>query len=259
MLVVVALGAAGGHALAGIDASVATAPLLPAVRAEGTIPDELVEQPSVQLAAESRQDMAVAARVPEPELPPPTAFLEEPPRRYTREEVRIIAAVAGWPEHLLAEVEEVAWCESRNDPLAINGPFRGLMQVYPLWFNYSGIDISLWADPVVNMRVALVAYQYDMANGHEPWTQWQCRPGGRYVPAQDFAPPLPDPTSEVAAAGDTAQPVTPTPSPSASPAPTATPAPWETVPLWPPPINHYAAPEPSPPTPATESPAAAAP
>jgi len=242
VLFVVAMGAAGGLALAGIDASVATAPLLPGIRAEGTIPDELVEQSPIQLAAESDQDIAVASRVPELELPPPTAFLEEPPRRYTREEVRIIAAVAGWPEHLLSEVQEVAWCESRNDPLAINGPFRGLMQVYSLWFNYGNIDLSLWADPVVNMRVALVAYEYDIANGYEPWTQWQCRPGGRYVPIQAFAPPLPDPTPEVAAAVDLVESVTPTPPPS----PTATPAPWELAPLWPPPVNQSPAPEPSP-------------
>lgn len=228
-LVVLAAGcvAVGGVALTGIDPSVATAPLLPSIRAAGVLPDT---------ATSSNESAAVLALTMEdagPTPPPPPTFLDEPPRRYTKDEVRIIATVAGWPDELLDDVAEVAWCESRNDPLAVNGSFRGLMQLYSLWFDYGGIDPALWADPVVNMRAALVAYQYDMDHGYQPWTQWQCRPGGRYVPVSAFAPPLPSPTPEVVAAIASGDAIA-TPVPSATPTPSPTPAPWDQPPSWPP-------------------------
>ena len=33
-----------------------------------------------------------------------------------------------------------------------------------------------WADPVVNARVALMVYRYDLERGHSAWTQWVCKP-----------------------------------------------------------------------------------
>jgi hypothetical protein len=169
----------------------------------------------------------------QPPAPPPgpdLSFLQDPPRTYTREEVKLIASVAGWPAHLLDQVAEVAWCESRYNALAINGRIYGLMQVYSLWFAYGGHDVALWRDPVVNMRAALTAYQYDMAKGYEPWTQWQCRPGGRRIPASEFAPPLPEVTPSPAAE--------PSPSPAAPPSvaaaatpldPSHDPQPWSPI------------------------------
>ena len=87
----------------------------------------------------------------------------------------------GWPENLLAQARQVAWCESRWQPAAQNGQARGLFQVWQDlsgwgWFTTFGVDPNDWADPVVNARVALLVYKYDLQHGNPAWGQWVCKP-----------------------------------------------------------------------------------
>lgn len=83
-----------------------------------------------------------------------------------------------WPRGLWAQVKTVAWCESGWRPWAEgdHGNSRGLMQLNAIWFAYGGEDAAQWADPLVNLRAAWAAYQYDIGRGYEPWTQWGCSP-----------------------------------------------------------------------------------
>lgn len=84
----------------------------------------------------------------------------------------------GWQSHMLLQASSVTFCESRNNPHAHNpdGPALGLFGLDPLWFSYAGEDVNQWADPVVNSRVALATYNYDIQKGQEPWSQWSCKP-----------------------------------------------------------------------------------
>jgi hypothetical protein len=227
-----ATAAFGGFALIGTEASLVTAPLVqddpkepePPARVMTLQVDAPVAPHNSTLVPHIWEDIGTG----EPDL----SFLDED-RPLTEEEVKLVASVVGWPENVLDEVAEVAWCESRYDPRAVNGPaIRGLMQVHVLWFDYSGTPLEQWDDPVVNLRVALAAYHYDLRRGYEPWTQWQCRPGGRYVPIEEFAPERPE---AQAAATETAGDITDQPPAEATP--TATPAPWEQRPAWPPPVD----------------------
>ncbi len=118
---------------------------------------------------------------------PPTAAepvpAAVPPGPLTYADVRAAAAAAGWPADLLDPVARVAWCESRYRPDAIGyGVTYGLMQLIPYWFEAVGLDFSVWADPVSNMRAALVAYQSDIDNGFPAWSAWTCKPDQVTVP-----------------------------------------------------------------------------
>lgn len=86
------------------------------------------------------------------------------------------ARTAGWPEALLPDLGRVMWCESHYAPTARNGQYLGLMQLSPMWFAYAGEDLSLWTDPVVNLRTAYAVYLYDIVRGRPGFTQWQCKP-----------------------------------------------------------------------------------
>ena len=93
---------------------------------------------------------------------------------------RLWLTTAGWSPELIAEAGEVTKCESSNQPDVINpkGPYYGLFQLEENWFDYAGEDFNKWSDPVVNARVGLKVYQYDLERGQAPWTQWdpKCRP-----------------------------------------------------------------------------------
>lgn len=262
-----------GLAHTGIQASIVEAPLV------ATVFQVELNRETAPLAEEPE---TLAAVDPEPiENLPSTAFLSAPRqetlyqiatagRPLSEDEIRMLARAAGWPEHTLGELLEVAWCESTYNPMAMNGQaIHGLMQVHTLWFNYSGLPRSQWSNALVNLQVALAAYNYDLQQGHAPWTQWQCRPGGIRIPTEEFAPHLPDvaledeegsageeaggaadaaddsdtPETGQGAAGGTGG-STSEDSPSGEPTPggssagepgaTPTPAPWDLKPSWPP-------------------------
>lgn len=158
-----------------------------------------------------------------------------PGTRLSESTLLAYASLAGWPEHLHDELLVVARCESRNRPYATNGVVRGLMQLDPLWFSYTGIAIDDWADPLTNLRVAYGAYQYDIGRGHTAWTQWQCKPDGTV----SAAPPTPDSSlAEAASSGSAEASANPsrdeTTDASAEATPASTPAPWDNKPAWPP-------------------------
>jgi hypothetical protein len=82
-----------------------------------------------------------------------------------------VLAASGWPVELIPGGVRVAACESGLSPgaLSYDGTV-GLMQLWPGWFPYAGLDAAQWADPVVNAKAALAAYQY---HGNQ-WSQWGC-------------------------------------------------------------------------------------
>ena len=44
------------------------------------------------------------------------------------------------------------------------------------WFDVAGLDRAMWADPVVNLKAAYVAYiEHERAFG-DPWHAWTCKP-----------------------------------------------------------------------------------
>lgn len=90
----------------------------------------------------------------------------------------MVLRAAGWDGERLEEAARVAWCESRWSPSAVgdSGSSRGLLQLWSGWFDWAGEDLSRWADPVVNARVALRVLERDLALGRDPWAQWTCRP-----------------------------------------------------------------------------------
>jgi hypothetical protein len=97
------------------------------------------------------------------------------PDQLSEEQMREVLTLAGWPESVHGEAIMVAWCESRWSPGAIgdHGASLGLFQVnLRTWFPYAGEDPEMWADPVVNARVALAAYRYSDST----WRQWTCKP-----------------------------------------------------------------------------------
>lgn len=264
-----------GLAHTGIQASIVEAPLVATV---------FQVELNRETAPPVEEPETLAAVDPEPiENLPSTAFLSAPRqetlyqiatagRPLSEDEIRMLARAAGWPEHTLGELLEVAWCESTYNPMAMNGQaIHGLMQVHTLWFNYSGLPRSQWSNALVNLQVALAAYNYDLQQGHAPWTQWQCRPGGIRIPTEEFAPHLPDialedeegaesgevdsggeapgegsdsGTGEETAGGTNDSPSgepTPTGSSAGEPGATPTPAPWDLKPSWPPVVETPAA------------------
>jgi len=91
--------------------------------------------------------------------------------------MRQVLYSSGWPEELLSQALAVSYCESKWSPGASgdSGRSLGLFQLnIATWFPYAGEDPALWADPLVNARVALKTYGYDIARGYEPWRQWSC-------------------------------------------------------------------------------------
>lgn len=86
---------------------------------------------------------------------------------------------ADWPQELIDDAIDVSWgCESGGDPNVVSedGQSFGLFQLDRMWFIYAGEDPQKWADPIVNAKVALKVYYYDIERGQRPWTQWGCKP-----------------------------------------------------------------------------------
>jgi hypothetical protein len=101
------------------------------------------------------------------------------PAQLSHDELQAVLVAAGWPAELLAAATKVAWCESKWSPGALGDGGRsvGLFQLnLRTWFPYAGVDPALWNDPVVNARVALHTYNYDLARGQAAWNQWTCKP-----------------------------------------------------------------------------------
>lgn len=105
----------------------------------------------------------------------PTKVLPAP-GPLSEEDLDLVLSEAGWPEDLRPAAKSVMYCESTWNSLARNGQYRGLFQLSPLWFDYAGVDIELWADPMVNARVAYLVVEYDLAREWDPWAQWECKP-----------------------------------------------------------------------------------
>lgn len=271
----VAAGAAGvgGVAFAGIGPSIANAP------PERESPTATVAAPTFSPRLQFSERPAIGEitilRRDETEPAPAADALSVPQgRSLTEDEVKRLATAAGWPAGRLNEVAEVAMCESTYNPLATNGVIRGLMQVHPMWFDYAGVPLDQWADPLVNLQVALVVFEYDLQNGNPPWTQWECRPGGQRAPTRpvvetpipaestdgindstpaNSAPVEDNPTATVTSPAPTLTPTEPpaTPAETPPPSPTATPEPeipYEPT-ATPAPPEPTAAPTEAPPTP----------
>ena len=152
----------------------------PAVTAAETSAEAAKPAPALILAAvptATPDARPAAAPVAPPALvPPPMPHATS--NYYTAPEIRAFAAAAGWDAEHLDSVVQVAWCESTNNAAAIGGGgAQGLMQVMPFWFRVAGVDVASWSDPVSNLKVALVAFQTDIAESKAPWSAWDCKPG----------------------------------------------------------------------------------
>jgi hypothetical protein len=150
--------------------------------------------------------------------------------RLSETDLRAYASIAGWPAALLDEVVVIARCESHNRAFITNGVMRGVMQVHPMWFSYTGVAIEAWDSPIANLQAAYGAYQYDLRRGNPAWHQWQCKPDGTVAPPAIVGVPALATDVEAADAAESA----PTGASASTPAPAATPAPWDEKPVWPP-------------------------
>lgn len=93
-------------------------------------------------------------------------------------EMRAVLTEAGWPVELHDQALAVSWCESKwSSAVGDGGNSLGIFQLNKdTWFTYAGEDPEMWADPLVNARVAWATYQYDIGRGYMPWKQWSCKP-----------------------------------------------------------------------------------
>lgn len=69
------------------------------------------------------------------------------------------------------EAHRVAWCESRKNPAATNGQYRGLFQ---LGSNYDGTIAHYGGNPFDSWVNAQTARDSVAANNG--WIRWQCKP-----------------------------------------------------------------------------------
>ena len=73
---------------------------------------------------------------------------------------------------VVEEAKAVAWCESKWDPNAVNGQYRGLFQLgryYDSTIAFYGGDPY---DPDTNAQAARDGY---VSHDHT-WAQWSCKP-----------------------------------------------------------------------------------
>jgi hypothetical protein len=110
----------------------------------------------------------------EPE--PEPAYDYYPIHQLSEAEFLAIAAEAGWPATLHADLLAVARCESSLRPNAQTLWAYGIMQLVPSWFEFAGQEFTTWTDPVANLRAAYAVYLYDLERGSAPWYQWVCQP-----------------------------------------------------------------------------------
>jgi hypothetical protein len=76
--------------------------------------------------------------------------------------LRLASAVSGVP---YTELRAVSWCESRHEPFAANGRYKGLFQLGWSPFGFSPFD------PVANALSAALTVVHDGS-----WRQWACQP-----------------------------------------------------------------------------------
>lgn len=102
----------------------------------------------------------------------------EPWPEYSFESFNFYASQAGWEPELVPELRKVVFCEStfRPDVVSSNGLWFGLMQISAFWFDVMDYPFEKWSDPLVNLRVGRLIYQYDIDKGQAPWSQWGCKP-----------------------------------------------------------------------------------
>lgn len=146
---------------------------------------EAVKPAPVPIVVAAVTPAATAPPVPTVTAPIATPAADRPPvlasrsasTVYTVAEIRVFAAAAGWDSAHLDDVVQVAQCESSNNAAATSwaGAY-GLMQIMPFWFREAGVDFATWADPVSNLKVALVAYHAGIAESKGPWSAWACQP-----------------------------------------------------------------------------------
>ncbi len=76
--------------------------------------------------------------------------------------LRLASAVTGvsyW------QMRSVSWCESRYDPFATNGQYRGIFQMHWSPFGFSPFD------PIASALSAAMTVRHDGG-----WSQWECKP-----------------------------------------------------------------------------------
>ncbi len=87
-------------------------------------------------------------------------------RPTVRYSLRLASAASGVP---YSELATVAWCESRYDPFATNGRYRGLFQEGPMFERGPFAQFGVF-DPLANALTA------GFVVSREGWRQWSCRP-----------------------------------------------------------------------------------
>lgn len=116
--------------------------------------------------------------------PPPATEAEAEPTTTTPAVEEVAPPVAGSIEEIIDaefgpiahQARRVAWCESTNQPGAVNGRSRGLFQIHDVhadqWFAVIGRSYwSSWDDPVANAHFA--RWLHDHSGG---WGPWSCKP-----------------------------------------------------------------------------------
>jgi len=81
-----------------------------------------------------------------------------------------IRTIPDWQVGLPAILVSIAWCESRDNPTAVNSSSGdgGLFQFDPgTWASFGGYGRAQWAPPTVQAAGALALYERD---GTSPWT-----------------------------------------------------------------------------------------
>lgn len=163
--------------LAPLPTDDAAAASLPAVTSVAEQPAAVSPSPEPTAIPEA----AAAVAPPAPPAPAPTESSARanpalPDYYLTSDQIAAAALAAGWPPSLIPDVQKVAWCESRYHTHAQYLGARGLMQVLPFWFDVAGLDFSMWADPVTNLKAAKVAYDSHLSDFGDPWSAWTCKP-----------------------------------------------------------------------------------
>jgi hypothetical protein len=128
-----------------------TQPLTVTVTSTRTVTRTVIDEHAVAQAHRLRRQLQMADR-----------HLRQRWRPTVTYALRLASAVTGVPYR---ELSAVSWCESRYEPWASNGRYRGLFQLGWSPFGFSPYD------PIANaLSAALTVRQ----NGS--WRQWECKP-----------------------------------------------------------------------------------
>lgn len=167
---------------------------LPAVNMDASPPPQITETSTAVTTTTVPEVVVQAAE------DPPTTTHAIPPYKYGPEKMcwewLDLASEVGWPDEELSKLGYVMYRESRCDPMAWNQSdptrdgSRGLTQINGYWCRpsryyadgyiqtaapgllaLSGTCADLH-DPAINLRAALLIYQYGVERGNNPWTPW---------------------------------------------------------------------------------------